>query len=64
MGNRLRRLLAALLATGALVSAAHADQLDDIRKRGEIVFGVPGTDEPDGFVDPASREIVGQQVVR
>ena len=62
MRNRLRSLLAALLATTALVSAAHADQLDDIKKKGEIVFGVLGTDEPNSFVDPASREIVGYEV--
>ena len=62
MRNRLRPLLAALLATTALVSAAHADQLDDIKKKGEIVFGVLGTDEPNSFVDPASRDIVGYEV--
>ena len=62
MRNRLRPLLAALFATTALVSAAHADQLDDIRKKGEIVFGVLGTDEPNSFVDPASRDIVGYEV--
>ena len=62
MRNRLRPLLAALLAMTTLVSAAHADQLSDIRKKGEIVFGVLGTDEPNSFVDPASREIVGYEV--
>ena len=62
MRNRLRSLLAALLATSTLVSLAHADQLADIRKKGEIVFGVLGTDEPNSFVDPASRDIVGYEV--
>ena len=49
---------AALFAT----SLAHADQLDDIKKKGEIVFGVLGTDEPNSFVDPKTREIVGYEV--
>ena len=62
MRNRLRPLLAAFVAATALVSAAHADQLDDIRKKGELVVGVLGTDEPNSFVDPASREIVGYEV--
>jgi polar amino acid transport system substrate-binding protein len=62
MRNRLRPLLAAVLASATLVSVAHADQLADIKKKGEIVFGVLGTDEPNSFVDPASREIVGYEV--
>ncbi len=62
MRYRLRPILAALLATSALVSAAHADQLADIKKKGEIVFGVLGTDEPNSFVDPKTREIVGYEV--
>lgn len=58
-----RRLLAAtaLIATLAPV-LAHADQVDDIKKKGEIVFGVLGTDEPNSFIDPKSREIVGYEV--
>ena len=62
MRNRLRPLLAAFFAVTALVSAAHADQLDDIRKKGELIVGVLGTDEPNSFVDPASRELVGYEV--
>ena len=57
-----RTLLATLLAATAFVSAAHADQLADIKKKGEIVFGVLGTDEPNSFVDPKTREIVGYEV--
>jgi len=41
---------------------AKADQLDDIRKKGEIVVGVLGTDEPNSFVDAKTREIVGYEV--
>lgn len=44
------------------VSAAHADQLDDIKKKGELVVGVLGTDEPNSFIDPKTREIVGYEV--
>lgn len=62
MRNILRTLLATVIAAASLVSAAHADQLDDIRKKGELVVGVLGTDEPNSFVDPASREIVGYEV--
>ena len=43
-------------------TAARADQLADIKKKGEIVFGVLGTDEPNSFVDPKTREIVGYEV--
>jgi polar amino acid transport system substrate-binding protein len=52
----------AALFTIAAAPAAHADQLDDIKKKGEIVFGVLGTDEPNSFVDPKSREVVGYEV--
>jgi len=57
-------LLAAALAASALLTgiAAHADQLADIKKKGEIVVGVLGTDEPNSFVDPKTREIVGYEV--
>jgi polar amino acid transport system substrate-binding protein len=55
-------LLATLVAATAFVSAAHADQLADIKKKGEIVFGVLGTDEPNSFVDPKTRDIVGYEV--
>ena len=62
MHTTLRTLLAAALAATCLVSAARADQLADIKKKGEIVFGVLGTDEPNSFVDPKTREIVGYEV--
>jgi polar amino acid transport system substrate-binding protein len=57
-----RKLLAAFLAAVAFISTARADQLDDIRKKGEIVFGVLGTDEPNSFLDPKTREVVGYEV--
>ncbi|MBW8829628.1 MAG: ABC transporter substrate-binding protein [Burkholderiales bacterium] len=61
MHSRLQWLLAATLASG-LLSAAHADQLDDIKKKGEIVIGVLGTDEPNSFVDPKTSEMVGYEI--
>jgi polar amino acid transport system substrate-binding protein len=61
----LKRLM--LLVAGALalapLSSAQADQLQDIKKKGELACGVLGTDEPFSFIkDPASRAIVGYDV--
>jgi polar amino acid transport system substrate-binding protein len=53
-------LMTAVVALSAF--AAHADQLADIKKKGEIVFGVLGTDEPQSFVDPKTREFIGYEV--
>ena len=52
----------ALLVLSLLSLTAHADQLDDIRKKGTLVVGVLGTDEPNSFIDPKTREIVGYEV--
>ena len=54
--------VSAALAVSLFASAAMADQLDDIKKKGELVVGVLGTDEPNSFVDPKTREIVGYEV--
>jgi polar amino acid transport system substrate-binding protein len=62
MRIKLKSLLATVLAATTLVSVARADQLADIKKKGEIVVGVLGTDEPNSFVDPKTREIVGYEV--
>jgi polar amino acid transport system substrate-binding protein len=45
-----------------LLATAHADQIADIRKNGELVCGVLGTDEPESFVDPKTRKIIGYDV--
>lgn len=53
------------LATGLIALstfAAHADQLADIKKKGELVIGVLGTDEPNSYVDPKTREFIGYEV--
>ncbi|MBV8470859.1 MAG: ABC transporter substrate-binding protein [Burkholderiaceae bacterium] len=52
----------ALAATLLGASLAHADQLDDIKKKGTLVVGVLGTDEPNSFIDPKTREIIGYEV--
>lgn len=45
-----------------LVAPAHADQLAQIQKKGELLCGVLGTDEPMSFVDPATRTLIGYDV--
>lgn len=61
-----RRLwIAAAASAASLLMAngvAHADQVDDIKKKGELVVGVLGTDEPMSFIDPKTRELVGYDV--
>jgi len=61
---RLPSLLTALLASVITFTSvsAQADQLADIRQKGEIVFGVLGIDEPNSFVDPKTREFVGYEI--
>lgn len=56
----LKTLTAGLIALSAV--SAFADQLGDIKKKGEIVFGVLGTDEPNSFVDANTREFIGYEV--
>ena len=56
----LSTLLASLIALTSI--SAQADQLADIKKKGEIVFGVLGIDEPNSFVDPKTREFVGYEI--
>ncbi|QLP98931.1 MAG: ABC transporter substrate-binding protein [Burkholderiaceae bacterium] len=51
---------ATLIAVASL--AAHADQLADIKKKGEIVIGVLGIDEPNSFIDPKTREFIGYEI--
>ena len=61
---RIPTLLSALLASLIAFTSmsAQADQLADIKKKGEIVFGVLGIDEPNSFVDPKTREFVGYEI--
>ncbi|BCO28403.1 ABC transporter glutamine-binding protein GlnH [Rhodoferax lithotrophicus] len=61
---RIPTLLSALLASLITLTSvsAQADQLADIKKKGEIIFGVLGIDEPNSFVDPKTREFVGYEI--
>ena len=54
--------MAAAASLMVMVGAAHADQVDDIKKKGELVVGVLVTDEPMSFIDPKTRELVGYDV--
>ncbi|MCC8402265.1 ABC transporter substrate-binding protein [Paraburkholderia sp. MMS20-SJTN17] len=53
-------LVAGVIAFGT--AAAQADQLADIKQKGEIVFGVLGTDEPNSFIDPQTRDYIGYEI--
>jgi len=61
---RLEKYVVALvgIVTAVLAPALQADQLADIKTKGELVCGVLGTDEPNSFVDPKTRTIVGYEV--
>lgn len=59
----LLRFTLATATLGALLfaPAARADQLADIKARGALVCGMLGTDEPNSFIDPATRELIGYE---
>jgi len=57
---QVRMLCLAALAVAA--QPVHADQLADIKHKGELVCGVLATDEPMSFVDPQTRTIIGYEV--
>ena len=58
-----RRIWMAAVASLVMASGvAHADQVADIQKKGELVVGVLGTDEPLSFIDPKTRELAGYDV--
>jgi polar amino acid transport system substrate-binding protein len=60
----LRAQVAIVCAAGWIAGApqASADQLADIRHKGDLVCGVLATDEPMSFVDPQTRTIIGYDV--
>lgn len=51
--------LVAVLMTGLVVKA---DQLQDIKQKGELVCGTLGTSQPFSFQDASTRELVGYDV--
>ena len=58
-----RRVWMAALAGLVMASGVvHADQVADIKKKGELVVGVLGTDEPLSFIDPKTRDLAGYDV--
>jgi ABC-type amino acid transport substrate-binding protein len=59
--NAVRAIMLLLLCTLSGM-AVRADQLDDIRHNGVLVIGVLGTDAPNSFVDPTTRQYVGYEV--
>ncbi|AEI82444.1 glutamine ABC transport system substrate binding protein GlnH (plasmid) [Cupriavidus necator N-1] len=44
------------------VSAAHADQLADVKAKGVLTCGVVGTLEPFAYQDPTTRDVVGYDI--
>lgn len=61
---KFRRLFSVLAGSvlGLAAVSAQADQLDDIKQKGELVVGVLGTDEPATFIDPKTRQFIGYEV--
>ena len=57
-----RRIAAWALALLLTPAWAAASQLEDVRQRGELACGTLGTDEPNSYVDPATRTIIGYDV--
>ncbi len=62
MRLRFQVAMLCLLPLAAATHSAYADQLADIKHKGELVCGVLATDEPMSFVDPQTRTIVGYDV--
>jgi polar amino acid transport system substrate-binding protein len=62
MHARFTFIFIAALLTAGVAPLAQADQLAAIKSKGELVCGVLGTDEPNSFVDPKTRAIIGYEV--
>lgn len=63
--RRIRKIGEGAAVVAALLSvslAAHADRLADIKARGSMVCATLGNNEPLGFPDPQSQQIVGFDV--
>lgn len=58
---KMARFVAALCAL-SLSGIAHADRLADIKARGSLICATLAANEPLGFPDPVSRQIVGFDV--
>jgi polar amino acid transport system substrate-binding protein len=66
MNTKASKKTIAAFALGTLIlvgnQLAHADQLDDVKKRGTLVCGVLGSVPPFGYQDPKTREPVGYDI--
>jgi polar amino acid transport system substrate-binding protein len=62
MRLRFRVVMVCLAGMAVQAQLAYADQLADIKHKGELVCGVLATDEPMSFVDPQTRTIIGYEV--
>jgi polar amino acid transport system substrate-binding protein len=60
--KRLAVALTAILTLALFVSPALAGKLDDIKKKGVLVAGVKDSQPPFGYVDEASKQIVGFEI--
>jgi polar amino acid transport system substrate-binding protein len=60
--NYALRAILLLVVCALSGTAVRADQLDDIKHKGVLVVGILGTDEPNSFVDPTTRQYVGYEV--
>lgn len=59
---KFKRLLIVAAAFASAAFGAKADQLADIKAKGQLVCGTLGTAEPFSFQDPKTRDIVGYDV--
>jgi polar amino acid transport system substrate-binding protein len=62
MMSKLRSWVVCALLLFVLAPLAQADQLADIRRKGELICGVLGTDEPMSYIDPVTRKLIGYDV--
>ncbi|KMN24728.1 amino acid ABC transporter substrate-binding protein [Pseudomonas helleri] len=59
---RISLLSSAVAVALSLVSAGVFADVAAIKNKGEIVIGTLGTDEPNSFVDPKTRQIIGYEI--
>lgn len=62
MEKTLKAIAVAGLTLAAAPAALHAEVLDEIRARGSVTCGVLNNLEPFGYLDPASREVIGYEI--
>ncbi len=62
MKNTMKAIAVAGLGTAALPAAGYAELLDEIHARGSVICGVLNNLEPFGYLDPASRDVIGYEI--